>query len=373
MPLRATRNSGLLRSTLILVFAATLAVGFGALDIGQRAMGDDETPSPVIQHAMRTVGPMMYENACNECHRAETRAWKATEHYTSFDDMHTTDRAKEIAKKMGVRSIKRSETCAKCHYTSKYERRLKPLWGVSCESCHGAGKDFVDIHPYVGGDMDKKGMRPGKSKSMETPQLRQQRLAHSANAGMIHSEMIYEIARSCVECHLVPDPKLVDVGGHPLGGKFELVTWLNGDVRHNFVSSRTGKENRELSTKKKRMYYIVGTMVDLEVTLKCFVMTKNPGRFKTEMIARANRLLKRAAAIREAIKSPQFEAVFAAIPQEFDDNTYVEAGVPEQLGRVTRQFAADHDGAKLDSIDELLSSKQANQEKAYNTAGLAIR
>lgn len=338
-----------------LIAFALMATAIGiASAIRTHSVQADPELSAFEQRAHLIVGPDTYNESCNECHKVETRSWAMTAHQQAFDTMHSTDTAKAIAKNMGERSVKRSPLCASCHYTTKADGRLKPMWGVSCESCHGPARDFVDIHPHIAGDMERKSMRPGEAKHLETPEQRRERLALGKDNGMIHSGMVYELARTCVECHLVPNARLVDVGGHPTDNNFEIVAWMNGSVRHNFVSSEDGKTNHPMPAARKRLFYVVGTMVDLEITIKCFAMTKDPGPFKTAMIIRANRLLDRVGAIREATPLAAFDDVLAALPPRFNRDTHVPVGLSEQLGKVTRDFADAHDGSKLHKIDALL-------------------
>ena len=58
---------------------------------------------------------------------------------------------------------------------------------------------------------------------------------------------VYLLAQSCYRCHTVPDERLVNVGGHHAGSlDFELVSWSQGTVRHNFVRT-DGKVNAEVT------------------------------------------------------------------------------------------------------------------------------
>ena len=52
-------------------------------------------------------------------------------------------------------------------------------------------------------------------------------------------------------------------GGHKAGSSFELVSWSQGEVRHNTWHSK-GKENVPASAARKRMLYLVGLGVELE-------------------------------------------------------------------------------------------------------------
>src|SRR5690348_11154803 len=69
---------------------------------------------------------------CAKCHASETEVWKTTPHFRTFDTLHRMPRAKEIAAKMGVSSIKRSELCASCHYTQQtQDSQVKTVSGIS--------------------------------------------------------------------------------------------------------------------------------------------------------------------------------------------------------------------------------------------------
>ena len=75
----------------------------------------------------------------------------------------------EIAKLMGQRSIKRGNLCIDCHYTMQQdEDRTRVISGISCESCHGAAADWLQLHNDYGG--------PTATRLDETPEHRQQRL-----------------------------------------------------------------------------------------------------------------------------------------------------------------------------------------------------
>ena len=80
---------------------------------------------------------------------------------------------------------------------------------------------------------------------------------------MIRPSSLYRLAKNCYSCHVVPQEDLVNKGGHPAGSAFELVSWSQGEVRHNTWHSK-GKENVPASAARKRMLYLVGLGVELE-------------------------------------------------------------------------------------------------------------
>jgi len=131
--------------------------------------------------AAKPVDPhlTMGSETCIKCHANEVKVWKATPHHRTFDELHRRPAAKEIASKLGVRSIKHDGRCVHCHYTQKVDvasGNVHAIEGVSCESCHGSAKQWLDLHHDYGGEQ--------VTRAMETPEHRQQRLAQSVAAGM---------------------------------------------------------------------------------------------------------------------------------------------------------------------------------------------
>src|SRR5713101_4798624 len=167
--------------------------------------------------------------ACGECHTAEFAAWKETQHYDTFNTLHRKPRAQAIAEKLGFTSLKRESLCINCHYTEKATADGEQvISGISCESCHGAAKDWINLHSDYGGK--------GVTREQETPAHKKQRLEQSAAKGMLRPDQIYLVAANCYQCHTVPNEKLVNVGEHKPGSNFELLSWLQGEVRHNFLT-----------------------------------------------------------------------------------------------------------------------------------------
>lgn len=109
---------------------------------------------------------------------------------------------------------------------------------------------------------------------------------------MIRPQNLYALASNCFQCHTVPDPELVDVGGHTAGSEgFELVAWSQGQVRHNFLH---GGKNEVASPERLRLLYVVGKVVELESSLRALSKATGAGDFATQMTARV-------AAAREAL------------------------------------------------------------------------
>src|SRR5690606_35633324 len=131
--------------------------------------------------------------------------------------------------------------------------------GVSCESCHGGARDWIQLHADYGG--------PNVTRDTESPEHREARRSASVAAGMNTPSNLYLIARQCLSCHTVPNESLVNVGQHKAGStEFELIAWSQGSVRHNFVTAG-GHANIPSNPARRRVMYVVGLMADLEASL----------------------------------------------------------------------------------------------------------
>jgi len=257
---------------------AGLAAGFVALlaPVMAAATGDAAGHEPWAREAPAEI---VTAEACGECHTSAYQVWQGTVHETGFRELHRKPQAQAIAAKMGFRLLKRDSLCLRCHYTpvqveAESEDELRAIAGVSCESCHGAGREWIRAHYDYG---------PGKDYRTETPEHRRERIEASRNAGMRRPSDVYSIAASCFACHTVPEEKLVDVGGHTAGSAgFELVAATQGAMRHNFLASSLtgdGKVNHERPPEERRMMYVVGRAVALEYALRAAAEATQPGTY----------------------------------------------------------------------------------------------
>src|SRR5688572_29496780 len=173
------------------VFFATHCGAFAA----EPALG------PQVSDPAKIVG----SDACAKCHQQEVQQWMRTPHFATFDTLHRLPEAKQIAERMGLRSIKRGEICTQCHYTEQNQGgRVRVVAGVSCESCHGGAADWVAVHADYGGE--------GVTKAAESAEHHEQRLKESVALGMNNPHNIYLIARQCFDCHTVPHESVVNQG-----------------------------------------------------------------------------------------------------------------------------------------------------------------
>jgi hypothetical protein len=289
---------------------------------------------------------------CGECHKFEVEAWKTTPHFATFDSMHKSPEGQKIAAAMGIKRVKSESLCLTCHYTvQKKGGEAEPISGVSCESCHGAAQDWVNIHN------DKK-------------VAREERRTKSAAAGMIRPENLYAVAANCYQCHLVPNEKLVNVGGHAAGSKdFELVSWSQGMVRHNFLmpDGSEGKMNKEDDANKKRLMFATGAILDLEYSLRGVASATEKATYGITMAQRAAALKKKLEAIQKAAPTEEMAAIItaasgAALKLNNKDELIQAADKVAELGQ---KFATTVTGDKLAGLDAAIPKLEQYRGKPF--------
>jgi len=291
----------------------------------------------------KTVGP----NACAECHKQEAQAWKGTHHFKTFREMPRNTEANEIAEKMGVRRIKSESLCLNCHFTVQQKNnKEETVSGISCESCHGAGQDWIKVHSGFS----------GKKEQTETKAEEEARWKLADSKGMIRPRSLYQLAKNCYGCHVVPQEDLVNKGGHRAGSAFELVSWSQGEVRHNTWYSK-GKDNVPASAARKRMLYLVGLGVELETALRAVGKATVRKPYAFEMAKRADRARKQlAAAAKAAPNVPEIakmvEFAYSA-GLKLNNERFLTAaadGVSKLLASITEKY----DGSTMAGLDSLI-------------------
>lgn len=291
----------------------------------------------------KIVGP----NACAECHKQEVAAWKGSHHFKTFREMPRDAEAKEIAKKMGVRRIKTDSLCQGCHFTVQLKNNAEEaVSGISCESCHSAGRDWIKVHSGYS----------GKTVKTETKAEAEARWKLADAKGMIRPKSLYQLAKNCYGCHVVPREDLVNKGGHHAGSAFELVSWSQGEVRHNTWHSK-GKENVPASAARKRMLYLVGLGVELESSLRAVAKAKVRKPYAFEMATRADVARKRlAVAAKAAPNVPEIAKMIeighsAALKLNNESQLTAAAdGVSKLLVSITEKY----DGSTMAGLDSLI-------------------
>jgi Cytochrome c554 and c-prime len=297
----------------------------------------------VATDAAKIVGP----NECAECHKQEAQAWKGTHHFKTFREMPRNPEANEIAEKMGVRRIKSESLCLNCHFTVQQKNnKEEPVSGISCESCHGAGQDWIKVHSGFS----------GKKEQTETKAEEEARWKLADSKGMIRPRSLYQLAKNCYSCHVVPQEDLVNKGGHRAGSAFELVSWSQGEVLHNTWYSK-GKNNVPASAARKRMLYLVGLGVELETALRAVGKATVRKPYAFEMAMRAERARKQlAAAAKAAPNVPEIakmvEFAYSA-GLKLNNERFLTAaadGVSKLLASITEKY----DGSTMAGLDSLI-------------------
>ncbi|MEO6876230.1 MAG: cytochrome c family protein [Opitutaceae bacterium] len=308
------------------------------------------TPDP-----MKVQGP----EACGECHKQEVEAWKLTHHFSTVNDMHRTDDAKAIAGKMGIRRIKSESLCVNCHYTEKQTvDGPAVIAGVSCESCHGAAKDWINVHNDYG---------KGFKKETEPAEHRTNRIAAAVKAGMLRPDDVYSVAQNCFHCHVVTDEKLVNVGGHTAGSAdFELLAYSQGEVRHNFLQSG-GKVNAVDSQPRARLLFTVGTLLDLEYSLRAVGRATEKASYALTYAHRVKALKEKLGKINQLAPTSEVTGALAAVDKislKLNNAAELDAAA-NKVQAFAKTFATAHDGNDLAALDPLLPKPAAYKGQVY--------
>lgn len=261
--------------------AGALALGLTGLVSGFAAVAAAE---PFM------VGP----EECAECHENEHEVWEQTPHAESFRDLHRNRDARGYLRAVGDRRPQQSETCQICHYTMAQDgpdAEPEAVAGPSCESCHGAASEWIEVHNDYGGKDVKR--------EQESAAHKQQRVQQAKAAGMIWPQMKYAATRNCLQCHGMNTDeldgatmtKLLDAE-HPINGEFEYIKYSQGVVRHRFYPPQTDV-NQELTPALKSEWFAVGQAASLVAANESLDKTDN-ARYQEAMqqrIAFAERVL----------------------------------------------------------------------------------
>ena len=297
-------------------------------------------------------------DACGECHKETVKSWKESHHSSTFKDMPRSDEAREIADKMGIKRIKSESDCLTCHFTlAEEEAAVKPIAGISCESCHGAGSDWIDVHSDFGG-------KDAKAEN-ESVAHKIKRYADSEAAGMIRPSNLYALAQNCYGCHTVPNEKLVNVGGHTAGSNFELVRWSQGEVRHNLWYT---DDNTEASLERRRMLYIIGKMLDFEYALRGVAKATEGAEYAKSMAKRAKKALAFLNKIDETVDDPSLTGIVnigAKAKLKLNNEAALNAAA-EKVSEFARQFGSEERGALLSGVDALLPTEDKYRGAVFN-------
>lgn len=313
----------------------TVVFGLSAMSLPARSAGDPK----------QVVGP----SKCGECHKVETKIWEHTHHFASYREMPRNEKAVSISRLMGIQRIRSESLCLNCHFTDiEQNGKVEPIAGVSCESCHGPGAGYIKVHSNFS----------GKKKETETPAERNERWRKAEAAGMVRPHMIYKIAKNCYSCHVVPEEKLVNVGGHQAGSPFELVSWSQGEIRHNTWYSN-GQD--EIASKNiQRKMTVIGAAVELETSLRAVGKATQNATYAVTMAKRAQTAAQRLQKINEALKLPETEAMMAAAKTaRLDLNNGPQlTEVANKISTAAEAFDRKYNGSQLGAVDGMIAGPQ---------------
>jgi len=294
---------------------------------------------------------VMGAKACTECHGNEVDAWRLTKHFKTFSTLETSDKAGSIADAMGVDDLTSNSACIECHYTlQKQGGRDVAISGISCESCHGAARGWIQEHS-------------------KTEPSREQRTTTARKFGMIYPEDLYAVARNCFDCHIVAKEELVNKGGHAAYSKdFDLLAWHQGEVRHNFMIpgdkvKASGEKNRPASAERRRMLYLIGKLLTLEYSLRGVGVATAGGKLPSGEYAYGTQQALRFDGVRKEVDAlaslaPEIGEI-SKLAKAIKLSTKKEERVKmvataDKISALAKQFAVKYDGSTFGSVDASL-------------------
>lgn len=317
---------------------------------------------------------------CKKCHASEVATWMKTVHFLSPEQRlyKYEGNTKKYADALGIgkEELLSTSVCSDCHGTvALVEGQRKVVSGVSCESCHGP----------AGGEDGWLNRHQSYHESMKIPR-EQESADHKAarhkacdGAGMIRSTNIYGLAKNCYGCHLIGNEKLVGAG-HKASSTFDLVSWSSGEVRHNFfMNKEVNAEAPSLwmeseqgeAANRKRIKFIVGTLVQLETALRLRANATNPAVIPQYggIAAAANGKIAQINAVAGtpetiavgALAAPMLATLF--VPMPTDKETYTAAA--DKIAGHTQAFLEAHDGSQLSAVDTMIQLTPPHYSQQY--------
>ena len=338
--------------------------------------GADNTTTTVRALSTSTVGSVKVarkfdpakvagSDACVKCHKSEDAAWKKSKHHGSLKTIQGGGgNIPNYAKAAGipVANVLKDSICSRCHATPQGAAgNVRAISGVSCESCHGGSKrdNWLELH----------------TKEVKNNGQRKQRDAACDKAGMIRAENIYAVAKNCFQCHVISHEALVNEGHPSFHYKgFELVGGSSGEVRHNFqldqnvnaeAPSLWAKVNKGAAQGRRRMKFVVGILVDLEVRLNNLVAVPKGNGKKPFAKDNAKRLKAAKKDLDKIVKAlgddvpKELEEAQRAIDEmgrissfNFKKQAKAKKAAPV-VAQAAQLFDENHDGSKLKALDKL--------------------
>ncbi len=326
----------------------------------------DESPYLRIDPAKIVTSDRDSRIPCGECHKLEYDVWRETPHATGFDLLHRSEQAQSILQRMEFRLSKRESLCLRCHYTATIRNgQARAIAGVSCESCHGAARDWVEVHNDYG----------GAAHDTEADAHRQQRIARSTENGMLRpSDNLYAVAANCFECHTVPNEKLINTGGHPSGSPFDLLEWSD-KIRHNFLPAQWSNDetNRARRPARKRLMFVIGRALNYEYSLRAAAEATETGVFAKAMERKVKVARRDLEKVYRLAPLPDLQAILmrGSDLKIVPNNRAALLAAADAISAHTQRFADGADDAQLAALDPLIAGEpvaSAEPEEAETEA-----
>ena len=306
----------------------------------------------------KVMGPA----SCAECHPSEIEVWKKTVHFKSLYLAHRTPEAAKIVAQLGLQPMKTEPRCASCHYLTKETDGTPEIAAaISCESCHGAARGWVDTH----GDYGR-----GLKVDTEPAAHRIARRATAIAQGMTNPDDLYGLGQNCYSCHVLQDEQLANVGGHTPGSVgFNLLAWTQGEVRHN-VLRNGGKANPEATPAVRRRLLAVGWILETEYSLRATAHATEKATFGVTYARRADAARKMLEKIQTLAPTPQLEAILVVVrPLALKLNNAAElSAAADKLTALGRAFSDQVTSEQLAGLDSLLPAPDTYKGTPFEVA-----
>ncbi|MEE2868133.1 MAG: hypothetical protein VYE69_23025, partial [Pseudomonadota bacterium] len=145
-------------------------------------------------------------------------------------------------------------------------------------------------------------------------------------------------------------------GGHTPGSAFELVSWSQGEVRHNTWYNK-GKSNPEASIERKRMLFLVGRIVELETALIGVSKATEKKDYAVKMAKRASNATKVMASLAKLLpEAPELGEI-----QEIASGAKLKLNNQDELTDAAAKisvlglkFADTYDGTTFAAVDKYI-------------------
>ena len=187
---------------------------------------------------------------------------------------------------------------------------------------------------------------------------RTQRITGSIQRGMRHPAHLYTLARRCFRCHIIDDEELVNVAGHPFrSGQFEMVSWSQGSMRHNFL--RTGGSFNAVSDPVRlRTMFVVGLLADLEFSLRAIAKSTAGGTYRSSHQQHYQALQQQLFAVQQKLRDTRLQTVMdqLAAREICEDNPQGISSMADRISRVAWEFALQP-GSDLQAIESMTPSE----------------